>query len=370
VSPPPRDGLFHWAYRLFGISVERQAEAQDHIASWEIPAVASALSPTSIDRSIGAVLLVESIHALRGQGVEESKIMAKLRRDPDVWPTWAELRAAGLLARETAGEASFRLEPDRRSGRHADFVFASEGEPSHSIEFKAIGLSDAEAAFSNRMAPLLPGLLPRFGFLTMHVEDTNVTVALNREERRHHRRDAERKAKHLYPAVRQVAAVTIVGHGTESSYLSRLRSRFEEAFQQLPGEDPSWVAFHWSNGAPIELVDRALENVDIPDNLAGIVLIGSVGIPGNLSNFIVWRLAPFGEEGESEWHSDTDVDVAQTIFWAVDKSAGVRPCYVTAPWQGRKIDVVHRTGSSRIFPFNIVLSPDPHDLVPGRVSNR
>jgi hypothetical protein len=213
--------------QLFGISEERQDSARELIASWRIPHLEPALAPDDADGAVAAVLLAEAVELLVEQGTEESKLLAKLRRDPDVWPTWAELRAAGLIARETtAGDSHLLLEPDRSSGRHADFAFApTEDEPRHSIEFKAIGLSDAEAGFSDRIAPVLPGLPPRHGVLTMHLEDTDTNVVMNRDEPRRHRREAERRARYLPPQVQLMAAATAVGHGTEQSYIRRLSWR-------------------------------------------------------------------------------------------------------------------------------------------------
>src|SRR5262249_54909096 len=242
-----------------------QASAQEQIASWGIPHLGRVLDSDDADGAVAAVLLAEAVEVLTEQGTEESRMLAKLRRDPDVWPTWAVLRAAGLIARETtAGDSRLLLEPDRSGGRHADFAFApTEDEPRHSIEFKAIGLSDAEAAFSDRIAPVLPGLLPRQGLLTMHLQDTDVEVVMSRDERTRHRRAAERRVRYLHPQVQPIAAATAVGHGTEQSYVRRLSQRFKEAFDQLHSDDACWVAFHWSNGAPLGMVDRALAAIEV-----------------------------------------------------------------------------------------------------------
>jgi hypothetical protein len=360
------DPIMDWVHRLFGISSDRQVAAQEQLALWGIRHVAAELSPATADGSLGAVLLTESISELVARGIEEQKLLAKLRRDPDVWPAWAEIRAAGLLARQTPADGGFALEARREAGRHADFTFTtSDDEPPHAIEFKAIGLSDAEVAFSQRMAPLLRGLLPRFGIATMHVPDTE-PFTMNREERRYHRREAERHARHLEdPIFRTIAACVIVGHGTENSYVRRLTARFNEALGQLPHDETCWVAFHWSNGAPIAMVRRALAEAEIPDHVAGIVLVGSVATPGRLDNFVMWFIAPFNQEsGEMDWHSDTGVDHAQAIFRAVNESGGVRPSLITAPVNGRMNDILYRGGERRIVPFNLILSPDPPDLVP------
>jgi hypothetical protein len=231
-----------------------------------------------------------------------------------------------------------------------------------------IGLSDEETEFCRRMAPLLPPLLPRQGILTMHLEDTSTSVNLNRDQRRRQKLEAERRAKHVHPAARPIAASVIVGHGTEQAYLRRLSDRFARAFAQLSPEEGSWVAFHWSNGAPTDMVRRALTAIDVPDFVSGVILLGSVAIPGTLDNFTVLFPAPFRGEptAESEWHSDRSADEAETLFGLIEASAGVRASYVRVPWGGKWFDFIHRTGDRRILPYNLVLAPDPADILPPR----
>ncbi len=363
----PPEVVFEWTYRLAGVSLERQEAAQERLAGWNLPHAASELAPVSADGSLGAVLLVESVDLLTARGIDERRLIAKIRRDPDVWPAWAEIRAAGLLARFAPDDAQLLLEADRAAGRHADFTFAFSGdEPRHSIEFKAVGLSDPEVEFSERVAPMLPGLLPRRGINTMHVEDTDFEFRVPREVRRHHRREAERLADNVFPTVRGIAAAVIVGHGTEEAYTRRLANRFREALDQLPAGDACWVAFHWSNGAPIEMVQRALAATDFPDYVAGVTLMGSVAIPGRLNDYLMWFLAPFSDEGESQWHSDANLAEAQQLFEIVNRCGGLRLSYVRVPWQGAMHDFLHRAGRRRILPFNLVMAPDPPELVPPR----
>jgi hypothetical protein len=355
--------IHHWVNRLFGISVERQADALETIGSWRVPHVTEQLAPTSADGVVGGVLLVESVRDLIARGIEENRLLAKLRRDPDLWPTWAEIRAAGMLARTASEDDELILEADRAAGRHADFVFAATAEePRHSIEFKAIGLSDIEVDFCRRMAPQLPGLIPRRGIVTTHVLETDLDLNVARAERRYMHRQAERLERNLPSFLRGFAAAVAVGHGTEASYVRRLRNRFGEAIDQLPRDDACWIAFHWTNGAPVALVRQALASLAVPDHIVGILLVGSVGTPGRLDNYLVWFLAPFDEEGETEWQSD-DVELAKTIFERVNESAGVRPTHMRVPWAGAMVDFLKRDGSRRIDPYNLVLSPDPEDVI-------
>jgi len=365
--PIPTEAALDWTYRLTGISIERQEAAQERIAEWKLDHLIAELAPVTCDGCLGAVLLAEAIDLLTARGIDEQRLIAKLRRDPDMWPAWAEIRAAGLLARFSPDDAQLLLEADRAAGRHADFTFAASGdEPRHSIEFKAIGLSDAEVAFANRVAPMLPRLTPRRGINTLHVEDTDVEFMLPREVRRHHRREAERLADNMLPAVRGMAAAVIVGHGTEDTYTRRLTARFREALDQLPAGSTCWVAFHWSNGAPIEMVQRALAATEFPDHVAGVLLVGSVAIPGRLDNYLMWFLAPFSSDGESEWHSDADLAEAQELFEIVNRCGGLRLSYLRVPWRGAMYDFLHRDGQRRILPYNLVLAPDPPELIPPR----
>jgi hypothetical protein len=182
-----------------------------------------------------------------------------------------------------------------------------------------------------------------------------------------HQLRAERASKHLHPVARRIAAAVIVGHGSEATYTRRLTGRFREALNQLPTDDKCWVVFHWSNGAPHKMVRRALAQIDVPEHVVGILLVGSVAILGRLDNYIQILPVPFDKEtGEELWHSDTTIEDAKIVFGAVDASAGVRPCLIRVPWKDRLEDFLIRTGDRRIYPFNVVLSPDPPGLVAPR----
>lgn len=80
------------------------------------------------------------------------------------------------------------------------------------------------------------------------------------------------------------------------------------------------------------------------------------------------RYAPFGEptpEDSIMWRSESDPDAARTIFQAVNRSSGLRPTLIHVPWEGKKIRLLQRDGSRRISPFNVVLAPDPPDVMGG-----
>lgn len=202
----------------------------------------------------------------------------------------------------------------------------------------------------------------------MHVLDTDTSINLNREQRRAQKLQAERLVKNIHPVARPIAAAVIVGHGTQTSYTRRLAARFAEALAQLPETGTCWVAFHWSNGAPVSMVRRALATIDVPENLDGIMLTGTVGIPGSLDNYFMMLPRPFDteESREQEWHSTVSVDHAKLVLQRVDESGGVRPTLIRVPYRDRWFDFLSRAGDARIFPFNVLLAPDPPDLLPAR----
>jgi hypothetical protein len=361
------DHVREWVQRLWLIDSERQSLALERLRSWGVPHVVDKLGSDSADGVLGAVFLVESFDALVERGVAPQKLIAKLRGDPDLWPTWAEIRAGGLLVRHSPDDIEITSEPGRKAGRQPDYGIKYASGESISIEFKAIGLSDQEAAFTQRVSPILPHLVPRHGICTVHVQDTDTEVRLNRETRRKHLLQAERLAKNLPPVARPIAAAVIVGHGTSESYTRRLANRFQEAFAQLPPGSNSWIAFHWSNGAPTDMIRRSLARTDPPDHLDGVMLLGTVVIPGSIDNYSLIIPKPFDTtSGETEWNTDVTVEHAQGIFNRVNESGGVRPTLMRVPSNGRQRDFLHRGGEQRIFPFNLVLAPDPPDLLPPR----
>lgn len=359
-----------WVERLWGISRDRQEDAQARILSWQLPNVSRETSPDLADGAMAAVLLVESVEELVERGIDERKLLRKLRNDPDVWPTWAELRAASLIARSGPADMELQSELGRAAGKHPDFTLAYSHGGSAAIEFKAVGLSDQEVLFCQSMERHLEGLLPRRGIVTMHVADTSTTINMNRAERRRHQLEGERRAKYIHPVGRDMSAAVVVGRGTEETYTRRLTARFREALAQLPQED-AWVAFHWSNGAPIRMVRRALARAGVPDHVGGVIILGSVAIPGSFDHFVMIFPAPFEDDaedapGDELWDSDRSIEDAKGLFEAVDQSAGVRATLIRVPAGGRRCDFLRRVGDRRILPFNVILAPDPLNLVGAR----
>ena len=347
-----------WTDQLFAIEPHRYKAASKRIASWDFKNLTRALlEPMTADSIVAAVLLVESVDALVAVGVPQSKLEAKLRNDADVWPTWAELRAASLFARFAPEGSSFGMETEKASGRHADFTLIDSGKRI-SIEFKALGLSDAEAEFCARVAPMLPLSVPDVGLVTFHSPYTSSGI-IGREDRRAAKRAAVRLAKNLPPALRGAAAATIVGHNTERNYVRRLTHRLKEAIEQVPDGEDCWLAFHWSNGAPTQMVSEALAQMDVPANVRAVVLVGSLGFPGRIDNFMFVLPAPFAGGGKSEYHSAVDPEQAKALAAAADRSGGIRPTLLMVPVDGQMTALLHRDGTQRILPFNLILEADP-----------
>jgi hypothetical protein len=371
--------LFDFTEKLTGLAPARARAGRERVRELQIPHLDRELvSPETVDAVVASLLLAEGIDALVERGIERTRLVSKLRNDPDVWPTWAELRAADQLGNVLSDDAELALEPDRARGRHADFrawsptgrVFGflpDSGSTHVSIEFKALGLSDQEASFCRRAVPTLRALTPSDGFVTVHapIKISRDGVWVNRQRRRHMQEEAARLALVLPRHTSGMSGAVVVAHGTEGAYVARLRSRLVEAFAQLPNGHSSWVAFHWSNGAPFRLISEALNSVDRPSNLLGVVLIGSaVAFPyPDIHNFLMWGVV--GADGEDiEFRSELDDAVARTVFERIDASTGVRATIVRgSPGGGRQPQpVVLRDGSRRILPYVLLIDRDPDPM--------
>ncbi len=175
------DYLLEATKKLTGLDPERVREARERIQGLGIAHVTRVLvDAPSIDAAVAAVLLDDSVTRLIERGIERTKLLSKLRNDRDVWPTWAELRAAQQIASCLADGGELQLEPDRAQGRHADFRVRREGgaplgeriptgdATEISVEFKALGLSEDEASFCQRARLTLDAMKPSAGFVTLH----------------------------------------------------------------------------------------------------------------------------------------------------------------------------------------------------------
>ncbi len=340
--------------------MDRQVSAVDEVRSWGIAHVDERLACSTGGGRVAAVLLAESVRDLELAGVPRSKLLSKLRNDRDLWPTWAELRAGGMLARNVPPGTALRFEPRRKGGRHPDFLLEHDDGSTDGIEFKALGLSDQEVRFVASARHALPAFVPPVGICTLHTDHDTIPLPLDRAGRRRIFRDAEKAASNLPGKACDIAAAVLVAHGHERAYLARLRSRFEEAFSQLTAGDDTWVAFHWGNGAPLHQITEALAAVTTPPHLRGVILTGSVALLGSLEHFIVSLRTPFSvSEGGFLVHSKTGNDYAQTLLAAVDEASGIRPTLLRVPWEGQYHTLLEPDPSVRIQPFNTLLVPDP-----------
>jgi hypothetical protein len=367
--------------RLTGLAERRILAACERVTDYGIRHLTEVLvHAQTVDGLVAAVLLADSIESLTEQGVEHSKLLSKLRKDPDVWPTWAELRAAHLIGRLIPQDAQIRLEVGRSRGRHADFQVSRRAggaafggtipwsESSQvSIEFKALGLSDEEAAFCQRARPTLEALRPRAGFVNLHapLDMRREGIWMDRATRRHGEHEAARFARRLPPHARSLSGAFVSGQGAEGSYVARLRQRFAEAFDQLPVTEEAWVAFHWSNGAPFHLIAEAVNEIERPPNLLGVALVGSaVAFPyPDIHNFVMWAVAPRSGSGEMEFQSSVSEELGRTVFDRIEQSSGVRACVVRATLAARSSVVLLRDGTQRILPFVFLGEPDPVDMI-------
>jgi hypothetical protein len=382
--------LYEYTSRLTGLDVDRAKAARDVIRELEIPHVNRELvDPQSIDAVVASVLLADSLDDLLGCGVPRTKLIAKLRNDREVWPTWAELRAAAVLAHFLEEGAELQLEADRSRGRHSDFRAARRVGPafrflpqyapsSVSIEFKAVGLSNEEAEFCRRARPTLDAMRPRAGFVTLHapLEMSREGVWLPRAERRHGEQEAVKMSRRYPSHAQGLSGATVVAQGAEGAYYRRAVDRFERALNQLPPDEEAWVAFHWSNGAPVAAFTDFLKTVELPRNVLGIALIGSaVAFPyPDIHNFIFFQLrrdanseADNGgserDDGNAmEYHSDLDADLARKVFERVDRSSGVRASVVRGETTSGLVDVLMRAGAQRILPYILLIDPDPPEV--------
>jgi hypothetical protein len=294
--------LLEWVRALTGLDPSRAADARGRLRAANIPHVTEELVDRfDVDSAVASLYLAECIELLVAADVPRAKIRAKLRNDPEVWPTWAELRAAEAVLRTAEDAVGIALEPDRRRGvRSADFELLADDGGSVAVEFKALGLSDEEASFFQRMTPVLRSMRPRRGIAVVHTPIGSHPVQLSRAQRRHGDREAEALAANLPQNMRDLSASVAVAHATEAMYLARFREHVTEAIGQLPEEKPAWLAFHWSNGAPASVIRRALSEIAVPSNVVGAVLLGAVVLtPGyEIHNFAIAQYAPFTPEGE------------------------------------------------------------------------
>ncbi len=362
-----------WTFRLTGLPVDRIQVSRERIDALGIDHLSNELTRRAdIDAVAGACMLDSALDALIGRGVSENKLVAKLRRDRDVWPTAVEMIAGRSALRFF--ESDLELELDSGStvgGPNADFrLRAPRSNAGVSIEFKAIGLSEPEVAFFKRTVPLLQKLSPESGVSTNHIDfdSPHLPGAASRAERRSFAREDRKRQRKLPAHIRDLHGAVIAAHYTEQRYLERVRERIETALRQLNTHDDCWVALWWSNGAPVLSVRQVLSAVDLPNNVLGVMLIGAaVAVPDpeiHYYDILLPREELVAKETDPSVVSLEDSPLAEPIFEAFERSTGVRPTLLLNPFgiRGSHERLLFRDGSRPIFPFNLLIGSDPPEM--------
>jgi hypothetical protein len=364
VAPDPL--ILAWTERLTGYPPDVVRDGRSEIKSWRAPKLERELvERVDVDAAVGAAMLVQAVRELTDLGVPLTKLVSKLRGDNQVWPAWSEICAAASIARQQA-PLELRMEEDRSLGRHADLRLVDPSDQSGaSIEFKALGLSDEEVDFYREARPVLATLLPRRGAATLHTELGTRLRAPSRSDRRELEKESRAKLKRiLKPWGSELRAAVIVGHVAEQAYLERMGQRILTAIGQLPAVEESWVALWWTNGAPVSLVGRLFEVIELPAHIAGVILVGAgVAIPDSRIhhyNFILPAGADPEDAGEfRSLESEAIGDIGQLVMKRFERSSGLRPTLMSDPSLVSAAPVLDRDGSRRWFPFNLLIDEDP-----------
>src|SRR3954447_3922923 len=259
---------------LTGLDESRVRAAQEAISAWGLQHVSSELLANNLDAAVASTLLVEGIELLTEHGAPRASLLRKLREDRMVWSTFAEVRVASLLIEASPDSVEVALEPGRKVGAHPDFRFIMRGADRGSgVEVKAIGLSDREVAFCERMARVLPRLMPSRGIVHLHAPLSARAPWLSQEIRRRQSKLARSAADSSPSFPDGLRGSVIVGHGSGKDYARRAARRIVQAIRQMPeSSDDFWVAVYWSNGAPVELIHDAVAWHEVPRNVKGLIL--------------------------------------------------------------------------------------------------
>lgn len=353
-----------WLHRLSGYSEDELRGAVSLVDSWGLAPVSAQLGrDSSADGHLAAVMLVQAIGWLAAVGVDESRLLAKLRR-PDVWSMWTEIRVAGLVAHLSEDVEAVELDVPvgGDSGRNTDFRFRFRGERDlHRIEVKALSLSAREREFCRAWAPMLRAVKPTHGFSIFHANIDTPPPLLNRQTRRAMARDTARNTRRITPPCGPVSGTVIAAHGTREQYVRRLSATMNEHLSQLPDTDVGWMAFHWSNGAPLELVAEAVQQVLLPDHIAGIMLAGSAIVLDGRMHHMLWIGQRGAEGGKIAVHSKVEGFDASPLVEGFTSSVGMRPTILRVPAPTGVRELLVRDGSEPFWPFNLLPSPDHPD---------
>ncbi len=354
--------LLEWVLFFSGFTAERVETAVQQLQAWSIPHLEAELAEATVDNALAATLLVESVNYLTSIGVPQARLLKKLRGDRDVWPTYAEIRAAKILAAPFKEHAEFELEPQRASGKHADFKVRLVGEEEAVfVEFKAVGLSDAETSFCARMAPHMSNLLPPRGHTAFHGDLETKPFAIRPDCRAHVAAAAAAAVASLPQFPQHLSAVSVVAHHSESTYLRRLIGRLlNEVASQIPEGERGWAAFFWTNGVAAREILRTIRWDEVPERIAGILLVGDVvAFPSpNVHTYYLPLPRGMPADAQSQLLSSGTSKTGATVLSAIETSSGVRATLVADRRDEPPRDLLRRDGRRRIPPFQFMMDRD------------
>jgi hypothetical protein len=363
LAPQQRETLARWTERLTGLPPDWVLPALERVETWKLSHVSAELLADSVDAATAATLLCTSIDELAARGIPEQRWIKKLRQDRTVWPTWAEIRVAAILARSQFRGAEVRVDEGRSRGAHADLRFVAPGNNGDSVEIKAIGLSNGEVEFCKRMAPTLRRMLPAIGISHVHAPvDADPPKQIG-VLRRAPGRTAGQVARVVPEFPRGLRVAVIVGHGSEETYNRRVASRIIGALRQLPEGDRCWVAVYWSNGAAVGGMHAAIDWSEVPERVGGLLLVGQ-GVAFPHPQIHAYSMAlPRQGIGEFAGVAVASEDPLQDrsaayILHRFERSAGVRATLMRV---GAR-DLIVRDGSRRVLPFNLLMDVDPEEF--------
>jgi hypothetical protein len=358
--PPVVD---EWVTRLTGLSAATIEAARERLDALGIDHLSEELCRRpDVDAVAGACMLVSALDVLVGRGVPETKLVAKLRHDPAVWPAVAEIVAGRLVLAFFDEDLELAMDSGAvAGGPNADFRLSVAGDgPGVAIEFKALGLSAREVSFFGNMARRLPDLVLGSGVTTYHLafaESPPVNPPYGRERRAIEEESRERRRR-LPGHMRDLRGAVVAGYLTEEAYRARLRARVEEALRQVDGEDDAWVATWWSNGASLLELRDLLSEIRLPDHVLGLMVVGAAVIVPDARIHYFHSLLPRPDLDDRDVlpvHSLEDDPTAASILATFEHSVGLRPTLLLSP---DGVPIVSRDGSRRIFPFNLMIEAD------------
>lgn len=358
--------LLYWVEKLFRLPADDVAAAISSIRALRIGHLTTELvERESADAAIGCYLLDHALAHLQ-QHVPVTKLLKKLRDDREVWPTWSELRVATMLTQFVETQTIVEMDPGRTAGAQPDLRVVVPDDPSAQyVEIKAVGLSDEEAAFCQRMAPSLASFAPSDGFVTVHSRIEHSTPDAPRSQRRANRKGTKKQIRSVLPSwPAGVSGASIIAHGNDADYMRRVALRLRDAARQLPTQEECWVAVHWTNGAPMHDIARHIRWGEIPAHVAGLILVGTGAVFPDRTLHGYQLAIPREAEGEHRDFESRDEDPAgaelgRLVLDVFERASGVRATLlrVKSPGGARRT-LVLRDGSRRLSPFNLMLDRD------------